>query len=76
MPLIEEAVYWIEYVLKYDGAPHLRPASLDLSWYQVYLLDVIGFVTAVVLSVFASVYCLIKTILGKLSQIDKKLKKH
>ncbi|KAH1003158.1 hypothetical protein HUJ05_011098 [Dendroctonus ponderosae] len=34
------AVYWIEYVLRHNGAPHLRVASLELAWYQYYLLDV------------------------------------
>ncbi|XP_050310088.1 UDP-glucosyltransferase 2-like [Anthonomus grandis grandis] len=37
---LKSAVYWIEYVLKHNGAHHLRVASLDLTWYQYYLLDV------------------------------------
>ncbi|XP_014292889.1 UDP-glycosyltransferase UGT5 [Halyomorpha halys] len=38
---LESAVYWIEYVLRHNGAIHLRPASLDLSIYQFLLLDII-----------------------------------
>ncbi|XP_071454147.1 UDP-glycosyltransferase UGT5-like [Hetaerina americana] len=38
---LERAVYWIEYVLRHDGAKHLKPAAFYLSWYQIYLLDVI-----------------------------------
>ncbi|XP_046401765.1 UDP-glycosyltransferase UGT5-like [Ischnura elegans] len=38
---LDRAIYWIEYVLRHDGAKHLKPAAFYLSWYQVYLLDVI-----------------------------------
>lgn len=33
-------VYWIEFVLRHNGASHLRLASQDLAPYQRYLLDV------------------------------------
>ncbi|XP_049964018.1 UDP-glycosyltransferase UGT5-like [Schistocerca serialis cubense] len=39
-PPLEEAIYWLEYVLRHRGAPHLRSAALDLSWHQHLLLDV------------------------------------
>ncbi|KAK9747235.1 UDP-glucoronosyl and UDP-glucosyl transferase [Popillia japonica] len=29
---LETAIYWIEYVIKYQGAPHLRSIAADLSW--------------------------------------------
>ncbi|KAL1455638.1 hypothetical protein WDU94_009720 [Cyamophila willieti] len=38
---LEVAIYWIEYVIRLKGAPHLQPASVGLTWYQYYLLDVI-----------------------------------
>jgi glucuronosyltransferase len=37
---LERAVYWTEYVIRHKGAPHLRSAAADLSWYQYLLLDV------------------------------------
>ncbi|XP_047118185.1 UDP-glucosyltransferase 2-like [Schistocerca piceifrons] len=43
-PPLEEAVYWVEYVIRHRGAPHLRSAALDLAWYQYLLLDVAAFV--------------------------------
>ncbi|EDW04367.1 GH20997 [Drosophila grimshawi] len=46
----KSAVYWIEYVIKHKGAPHMRSAGLDLEWYQFYLLDVIAFVTVIALA--------------------------
>lgn len=51
LPPRRSAVYWIEYVIRHKGAPHMRSAGLDLKWYQFYLLDVISFVAAVYLAV-------------------------
>ncbi|XP_044259861.1 UDP-glycosyltransferase UGT5-like [Tribolium madens] len=42
---METAVYWIEYVIRNGGAPHLRVGALDLPWYRYFLLDVIAFIT-------------------------------
>lgn len=47
MPPLDLAVYWIEHVIKYRGAPHLQSAAVKLSWWQGYLLDVIAFLVAV-----------------------------
>ncbi|XP_049957795.1 UDP-glycosyltransferase UGT5-like [Schistocerca serialis cubense] len=44
---LERAVWWVEYVIRHQGAPHLRSAALDLHWWQLLLLDVIGFILAV-----------------------------
>ncbi|XP_067000258.2 UDP-glucosyltransferase 2 [Anabrus simplex] len=41
-PSLDRAIWWIEYVLRHNGARHLRSAALDLSWYQYLLLDVIA----------------------------------
>lgn len=62
MKPLDEAIYWVEYVIRHGGAEHLRVAALKLNWYQYMLLDVIGFVLLVVMS---TVYIL-KILLGKL----------
>ncbi|XP_004390088.1 UDP-glucuronosyltransferase 1-1 [Trichechus manatus latirostris] len=46
---LDLAVFWVEFVMRHKGAPHLRPAAHDLTWYQYHSLDVIGFLLAVVL---------------------------
>ncbi|KAK9498367.1 hypothetical protein O3M35_003015 [Rhynocoris fuscipes] len=56
---LENAIYWIEYVIRHKGAPHLRPAVLDLYWYQRLMLDVIAFY---LLLIFLIVYILVKII--------------
>jgi len=38
----ESVVYWTEYVLSHNGAPHLKSHSLNLTWYQYLLVDVIS----------------------------------
>ncbi|KAF2886869.1 hypothetical protein ILUMI_19304, partial [Ignelater luminosus] len=56
---LERAVWWTEYVIRHKGAKHLRSPALDIPAYQYYLLDVIGFILAVILIV---VYVLIKLV--------------
>ncbi|XP_036110054.1 UDP-glucuronosyltransferase 1-6-like isoform X2 [Molossus molossus] len=53
---LDLAVFWVEFVMRHKGAPHLRPAAHDLTWYQYHSLDVIGFLLAVVLGVTFIVY--------------------
>nr|KAF6389374.1 hypothetical protein mMyoMyo1_020168 [Myotis myotis] len=47
---LDRAVFWIEFVMRHKGAKHLRPAALDLTWFQYHSLDVIGFLLACVAS--------------------------
>ncbi|XP_035878578.1 UDP-glucuronosyltransferase 1A9-like isoform X4 [Phyllostomus discolor] len=53
---LDLAVFWVEFVMRHKGAPHLRPAAHDLTWYQYHSLDVIGFLLAIVLGVVFIVY--------------------
>lgn len=40
---LDEAAFWVEFVLRNKGAGHLRLASHDLSWLQYHSLDVAAF---------------------------------
>ncbi|XP_014286425.1 UDP-glycosyltransferase UGT4 [Halyomorpha halys] len=53
MNTLDQAVYWIEYVLRHNGARHLRPGSLDLEGYQNWLLDVIALFIAIIIAFVA-----------------------
>ncbi|XP_014289130.1 UDP-glucosyltransferase 2 [Halyomorpha halys] len=58
LSVMDNAVYWVEYVLRHRGAPHLRSAAVELSWYQYLLLDVIvvwGAVFAVTIVLFRKI---------------------
>lgn len=66
------AVYWTEYVLRHKGAPHLRPASTSLPFYQLWLLDVFAvLLTGLAITAFA-VYWLFKIVLSGLRFITIK----
>ena len=45
---LERAVWWVEYVIRHEGAHFLKPPSVDLTWYQYHLLDVIAFIVLVI----------------------------
>ncbi|XP_035877325.1 UDP-glucuronosyltransferase 2A1 isoform X3 [Phyllostomus discolor] len=55
---LDRAVFWIEFVMRHKGAKHLRPAAHNLTWFQYYSLDVIGFLlTCVAAAVFLVTKC-------------------
>ncbi|XP_063921929.1 UDP-glycosyltransferase UGT5-like [Zophobas morio] len=74
---METAIYWVEYVIRHKGAPHLRVAALDLPWYQYYLVDVIGFLVLVSAVISYISYYLVRTVCKKIcnKRKSKKLKK-
>ncbi|CAG0917579.1 unnamed protein product [Notodromas monacha] len=39
-PPVERAVYWMEYVVRHNGAEHLQSTAKNLYWFQYYLIDV------------------------------------
>lgn len=72
---IDEAVFWIEYVIRHKGAPHYRSPALNLKWYQRLLLDVILVLSIIILTIFAVIFCLAKRIFYSLNaNITKKFK--
>lgn len=44
---LDLAMYWIEYVLRYDGAKHMQSPATQLNFFQVHSLDVIGFLVVI-----------------------------
>ncbi|XP_031622937.1 UDP-glucuronosyltransferase 1-9-like [Contarinia nasturtii] len=40
--LLDEAVYWIEYVAKFRGAKHLKSHAINMHWFSNLMFDVIG----------------------------------
>uniref|UniRef100_A0A182LSR9 UDP-glycosyltransferases domain-containing protein n=1 Tax=Anopheles culicifacies TaxID=139723 RepID=A0A182LSR9_9DIPT len=45
VPPMQEAMHWIEYVIRHKGAKHLKTKAIELSWAQYLMLDVVGLVT-------------------------------
>ncbi|KAG8225142.1 UDP-glycosyltransferase [Ladona fulva] len=49
---LERAIYWIEYVMRHKEAKHMRLASADLNWFQLYMLDVLLVLIVIPMVVF------------------------
>uniref|UniRef100_A0A146LHB3 UDP-glucuronosyltransferase n=1 Tax=Lygus hesperus TaxID=30085 RepID=A0A146LHB3_LYGHE len=52
MSPMDTAIYWTEYVLRHEGAPHLRSPARYLSWVEYHNVDVIAALLLIVSSVF------------------------
>lgn len=60
MSPLESAIYWIEYVARYNGAPNLVVASAGVPWYQQLQLDVLAFVGLVIFVLFYVLYKILR----------------
>ncbi|KAA8586876.1 hypothetical protein FQN60_000712 [Etheostoma spectabile] len=38
---MDQAIFWVEYVMRNKGAPHLRTEAYKMPWYAYYCLDVL-----------------------------------
>ena len=66
---LDRAVYWIEYVIRHQGAPHLRSSSRYLNLFQRDLIDIVTLIVFAFL--IASIYVVLRTINSKrLSSVD------
>jgi glucuronosyltransferase len=72
---MDTAVFWTEYVIRHKGAPHLRPAILDLVWYQYLLLDILAVILLFVITVFLLVYIITRKLIKKFRAQPKKKSK-
>jgi len=63
---IERAVYWIEYVIRHRGAPHLQSEAKNLSRLKRNLFDVLAFLGCVISIIVALSLYVLKRILKAL----------
>nr|XP_018905849.1 PREDICTED: UDP-glucuronosyltransferase 2B13-like [Bemisia tabaci]XP_018905858.1 PREDICTED: UDP-glucuronosyltransferase 2B13-like [Bemisia tabaci]XP_018905867.1 PREDICTED: UDP-glucuronosyltransferase 2B13-like [Bemisia tabaci] len=57
---LDRAVYWVEYVLRHKSLDHLHPGNLQLSWYQLNLIDVMVFLVISVIITLTLINQLVK----------------
>jgi len=70
----ERAAYWVEYVIRHKGAPHLKSAADELNFFQYFLLDVIGlFLVLILIFIFVG-YLIIKAFFRLVFKRDNKKK--
>ncbi|XP_075223254.1 UDP-glycosyltransferase UGT5-like [Lycorma delicatula] len=61
-PPLQTAVYWIEYVLRHDGALHLHTEGRKFSFFKYFLLDVLALMCIILFLIILSIYWIIKFI--------------
>ncbi|XP_050501765.1 UDP-glycosyltransferase UGT5-like [Diabrotica virgifera virgifera] len=66
------ALYWTDYIVKHKGAPHLRVAAMELTWYQYFLLDVIAFVVIMIIMTFTALFILYRKCCCRKNKKSKK----
>lgn len=71
---MQTAVYWIEYVIRHEGAPHLRVAGVGLPSYKYYMIDVAAVVLSGILIGLFIIGFTIKFVLSKFSRSQLKNK--
>ncbi|XP_051800916.1 UDP-glucuronosyltransferase 2A2-like isoform X4 [Acanthochromis polyacanthus] len=57
---MDNALFWIEFVMRHKGAAHLKPASLRMSWYSYHSVDVALFLGGAVLLMLLSTFFFIR----------------
>ncbi|XP_072512918.1 UDP-glucuronosyltransferase 2C1-like isoform X2 [Salminus brasiliensis] len=57
---LDNAVFWVEHVMRHGGAPHLRTESYKMPWYAYHSVDVMLFLLSVVSVVVFIVYRVIR----------------
>ncbi|XP_051536576.1 UDP-glucuronosyltransferase 2C1-like [Myxocyprinus asiaticus] len=57
---LDEAVFWIEFIMRNKGAKHLRVEAHSLTWYQYHCLDVFAFLITIVTVVLYIFYKMCK----------------
>ncbi|KAG8288673.1 UDP-glucuronosyltransferase 1-1 [Homalodisca vitripennis] len=77
MPLTskQQAVFWSEYAIRHQGAPHLRSAAADMSWIQLLMFDVIGTAFLILLVILWVTKGLLSLIMKKIGLYKPKNKK-
>jgi glucuronosyltransferase len=78
---LERAVFWTEYVLRHNGAAHMRSAAVDLDSIQLNLIDVYLAIFAFLAIPTLLICCIIKRLVCKLcqkktQQVSKQKKKN
>lgn len=60
---LQNVIWWIEYVMRYNGTPSLRNNIYDDPWYQQYDWDIIGLITIAAFTALLIFLCILFQIL-------------
>lgn len=62
---LDEAVFWVEYVLRHNGAKHMQSQAVYLNWFQYHSLDVYGFLIGVVFVMWKMLGWIVKLVVRR-----------
>lgn len=68
----DAATYWVEYVIRHRGAPHLRYPGADLNFWQSNSVDVVLFLVAVAYIAIKIFVKIVKLLTSKACKSGKK----
>ncbi|XP_046721045.1 UDP glucuronosyltransferase 5 family, polypeptide F1 isoform X1 [Silurus meridionalis] len=57
---LDNAMFWIEFVMRHRGAPHLRTESYKMPWYVYYSVDVVTFLLLVTCGLILFLFTVIR----------------
>ncbi|KAG4077629.1 hypothetical protein HA402_008889 [Bradysia odoriphaga] len=72
---MEEAMWWIEHVLKFRGAKHLKSHAVTMTWSQYLLVDVFGALILGVVTILFAFYLAVRHICKRKSKYLESNKK-
>ncbi|CAN9506754.1 unnamed protein product [Ophioblennius macclurei] len=57
---LDNAIFWIEFVMRHKGAAHLRTESYKMPWYAYHSVDVVIFLLGIGLLVLATFFAILR----------------
>ncbi|XP_058484041.1 UDP-glucuronosyltransferase 2C1-like isoform X2 [Solea solea] len=72
---MDQAIFWVEFVMRHKGAPHLRTEAYKMPWYSYYNVDVLLVLLTAVAVLLYSVFVLFRCLCCR-SRRKPKAKQH
>ncbi|XP_036451840.1 UDP-glucuronosyltransferase 2C1-like [Colossoma macropomum] len=63
---LDSAIFWIEFVLRHKGAPHLRTEAYAMPWYAYYSIDVAALLFVIIAAILWISVCVLKLLYCKI----------
>ncbi|XP_048053786.1 UDP-glucuronosyltransferase 2C1-like [Megalobrama amblycephala] len=70
---LDNAIFWIEFVMRHKGAAHLRTESYKMPWYSYHSVDVMLFLLSAVSLIIMTIYMVIKYFCCRMRKTKNKL---
>lgn len=68
---LDKAAFWIEYVIRHNGARHMQSSAVYLNVFQYYMVDVLAFILAIVFVIVKIIAVTCKQLKRKIFGVNK-----